>query len=448
MSRNSARVDEQEEEWGEMQEKQREMGVKMRTMEERRMKWAKERWLRVIENTLRREMEENLRKMGWMSRMMQRREIEKKQCEIKKTLEAEVTLSEIETIWRKMEEKLRQLKEERMRKMGEELKSMKHEEAQRRIKLMKEFVKEYEKEKQEIEKLLTDLSEIADGLDKVDRDCTISKTTGSSAGVVGGVLNIVGICLAPVTFGASLGLSIAGTVTAVAGAVTSGGAQIGKRVIDNKANKRVTEILEIIHTKIIALRKSCKIALPQCNWNIEEADLTSTVKTCLSAAAAAAGLVDAAVVDVADAVIDAAVSLDAAAGVTPNLSDDGAASSAVAGAAVGAAVVNGGRVLASVIDDAAAVASAGRAAASAGRAAAGLLDDAAAVALKSTGRVVGGVASGVFVVWDVMLIGLNAKKLHEGSPTERAQEIRKLVETGELDLAKLEEVNSDIKNIS
>ncbi|KAK6466184.1 hypothetical protein HHUSO_G36673 [Huso huso] len=409
-------------------------------MEERRMEWAKERWLRVIENTLRREMEENLRKMGWMSRMRQRREIEKKQCELKKTLEAEVTLSEIETIWRKMEEKLRQLKEKRMRKMGEELKRFVFYLNTDRIKLVKNFVKDYEKEKQEIEKLLTELSEIADGLDKVDRDCTIAKTTGSSAGVVGGVLTIVGIGLAPVTFGASLGLSIAGTVTAVAGSVTSGGAQIGKHVKDGKANKRVKEILEIIHTKIIALRKSCKIALPQCNWNIEEADLTSTVKTCLSAAAAAAGLVDAAVVDAADAVIDAAVSLDAAAGVTPNPSDDGGAGVAVAGAAVGASVFNGGRVLASLIDDAAA-------AASAGRAAAGLLDDAAAVALKSTGRVVGGVASGVFVVWDAVLIGLNAKKLHEGSPTERAQEIRKLVETGELELAKLEEVNSDIKNI-
>lgn len=297
---------------------------------------------------------------------------------------------------------------------------MKHEEAQRRIELMKEFVKEYEKEKQGIEKLLTELSEIADLLDKVDRDCTIAKTTGSSAGVIGGVLNIVGICLVPVTSGASLGLSIAGAITALAGSFTSGVAQIIKFGKDGKANKRVMEILEIIYTKIIALRKSCKIALPQCNWNIEEADLTDTVKTCLGAAAA--GLVDAAVVAAADVVIDAAVSLDAAAGVTPNLSDDGAASSAVAAAVSGFA----GKV---------------------GRVLANLIDDAAAVTLKSTGRVVGGVVSGLFVVWDVNLIGVNAKKLHEGSPTERAQEIRKLVETVELQLAKLEQVNSDIINI-
>ncbi|MGH0143585.1 UNVERIFIED_CONTAM: hypothetical protein FKN15_000359 [Acipenser sinensis] len=371
---------------------------------------------------------------------------------------------------------------------------MKHEEAQRRIELMKEFVKEYEKEKQGIEKLLTELSEIADLLDKVDRDCTIAKTTGSSAGVIGGVLNIVGICLVPVTSGASLGLSIAGAITALAGSFTSGVAQIIKFGKDGKANKRVMEILEIIYTKIIALRKSCKIALPQCNWNIEEADLTDTVKTCLGAAAA--GLVDAAVVAAADVVIDAAVSLDAAAGVTPNLSDDGAAVGFAVDAAVSGFAGKVGRVLANLIDDAAGKVgcvlanliddaagkvgcvlanliddaagkvgcvlanliddAAGKvgcvlanliddAAGKVGCVLANLIDDAAAVTLKSTGRLVGGVVSGLFVVWDVNLIGVNAKKLHEGSPTERAQEIRKLVETGKLDLAKVEEVNSDIK---
>ncbi|XP_041092933.1 apolipoprotein L4-like [Polyodon spathula] len=432
MSRNSARVDEQEVEWGEMQEKSGEMGVKVTTMEERRMKWVKERWLGVIENILRREMEENLRNMGWMSRMMQRREIEKKQHEIKKTLEEKVTLSETEMIWRKLEEKLRELQEERMRKVKEELKSMKHEDAQIRIELIEKFVKEFEKEKLEIEKLLTELCEIADGLDKVDRDCIIAKTAGSSAGVVGGVLTIVGIALAPVTFGTSLGLVIAGTATAVAGTVTSGGAQIVNHVSDGNANKRVMEILEIIHTKIIVLCKSCKTALPLCDWNIEEADLTAA-KTCLCAAAAAAGLAnDAAVAGATDAVLHAAVSLDAVACVNPNLSS-GDAEAAVSVAAAGAAVANGGRVLASLIDDAAA------AAVSAGRA--------ATVVVKSTGRVVGGIASGVFIVWDAVLIGLNTIKLHEGSPTERAQEIRKLVESGELELAKLEEVNSDIKNI-
>ncbi|KAK1159447.1 apolipoprotein L5-like [Acipenser oxyrinchus oxyrinchus] len=393
-------------------------------MEERRMKWAMERWLGHIEKTLRREMEENLKEVEWVRRMMLRKklrtEMQEKLSEIKKTLEVEETLNEIKEIWREMEEKLRKLKKKQMRKVEEELKSMKPEEACRRIELLKEFVQMYEKKKQEIEEHLTQLSEIADGLDKVDRDCTIAKTTGSSAGVVGGVLTIVGIGLAPVTFGVSLGLSIAGTVTAVAGAITSGGAQIGKHVSDGNDNKRVTEILEMIQTKIKALGKSCKTALPQCNWNIEKAALTGIVKTRLSAAAV--GLVDAAV-DAADAVIDAAVSLDAADDVTLNPSDDGAAGGAVAGAAVGAGVVNGGRVLA------------------------GLVDDVAPVVLKTAGRVAGGVFAGIFVAVDAVLIGYNANKLHEGSPTERAQEIRKLVETVELQLAKLEQVSSDIINI-
>lgn len=42
----------------------------------------------------------------------------------------------------------------------------------------------------------------------------ISKTKigGSAAGIVGSVLGVVGLALTPVTFGASLGLSIAGNI--------------------------------------------------------------------------------------------------------------------------------------------------------------------------------------------------------------------------------------------
>ncbi|XP_058863421.1 apolipoprotein L4-like isoform X2 [Acipenser ruthenus] len=416
MERREMELRKMEEDLKEM--KLREMEEEQREMEERRMKWAMENWLRVIEKTLKREMEEKLRKMWWWNK----KEFEKKLSEIKKTLEEKIekTPSEIKATWKIMEKKLRQLKEERMRKVEEELNSMDPEEACRIRKLLKDFVQEYEKEKQEIEKLLTELSGIADELDKVDRDCNIAKTAGSTAGVVGGVLTIVGIGLAPVTAGVSLGLTIAGVATGVAGSVTGGGAQIGKHVIDGKANNRVMEIMQIIHSKIKALIKKCKIALPQCNWNKDDDALTSNVKTCLSAVAA--GLVDADVVAAADAVIDAAVSLDGGVDVNPNPNDEGAA---VAGAAVGVgiAVANGSKLATS------------------------LVDDAAAVAFKSAGRVVGSVASGVFVVWDAVQIGLNAKKLFEGSPTERAQEIRKLVETEELELVKLEEVNCDIKNI-
>ncbi|XP_058863718.1 apolipoprotein L5-like [Acipenser ruthenus] len=301
------------------------------------------------------------------------------------------------------------------------------EEACVRIELLKGFVQMYEKEKQEIEELLRELNGIADGLDKVDRDCTIAKTAGSSAGVVGGVLTIVGIGLAPVTFGASLGLSIAGAVTAVAGGATNVGTQIVKCVSDGKDNNRVNEIVKIIQTYLRVLGELCNIALPECNWNKEDAALTGIVKTRLSAVAAAAGLVDAAVVAAAGAVIDVAVSPDAVADVIAGVAD--------------------GVNLSGVPAAGASAAGASAVGASAGRVAAGLVDDVAPAVLKGAGRVVGGVAAGVFVVVDAVQIGLNAKKLYDGSPTERAQEIRKLVETVELQLAKLEEVSSDINNI-
>ncbi|KAK3520617.1 hypothetical protein QTP70_028623 [Hemibagrus guttatus] len=65
---------------------------------------------------------------------------------------------------------------------------------------------------------LSDLDEAADQLDKMKLGSNISTVAGSSVGIAGGVLSIVGLALAPVTAGASLAL----TLTGVGLGVTSG----------------------------------------------------------------------------------------------------------------------------------------------------------------------------------------------------------------------------------
>nr|XP_032834706.1 uncharacterized protein LOC116956928 [Petromyzon marinus] len=81
-------------------------------------------------------------------------------------------------------------------------------------------------------------------LKKRTRDGHISKVAGSSAGIAGGVMAITGLALIPVTFGASLGLTIAGTVMGVAGGITGAGASIAVLVMNKASTKKATENFE------------------------------------------------------------------------------------------------------------------------------------------------------------------------------------------------------------
>ncbi|XP_075408807.1 apolipoprotein L3-like [Tenrec ecaudatus] len=72
-----------------------------------------------------------------------------------------------------------------------------------------------------LEACISRLYALADNVDKVHRDCTISNVVSDTAGTVSGVLSILGICLAPVTAGLSLGLGAVGLGLGAAAAVTS-----------------------------------------------------------------------------------------------------------------------------------------------------------------------------------------------------------------------------------
>ncbi|XP_037053518.1 apolipoprotein L3-like [Peromyscus leucopus] len=94
----------------------------------------------------------------------------------------------------------------------------------------KRFLEVYPQVKLELEQQIGKLHALADKIDKVHRDCTITQVVAGSTGAVSGVLTILGFALAPVTAGLSLGLSATGLGLGAAAAVTSVSTTIVEKV--------------------------------------------------------------------------------------------------------------------------------------------------------------------------------------------------------------------------
>ena len=83
------------------------------------------------------------------------------------------------------------------------------------------FLKKFPRVTQQLVELISKLRELADNVDKVHRDCTISNVVTHSTGALSGALTILGLALAPVTAGASMALSVTGIGLGAATAVTA-----------------------------------------------------------------------------------------------------------------------------------------------------------------------------------------------------------------------------------
>ncbi|XP_043297629.1 apolipoprotein L3-like [Cervus canadensis] len=104
------------------------------------------------------------------------------------------------------------------------------------------FLKEFPPVKQELKRSIRKLRELADKVDKVHRDCTISNVVASSTGVASGALGILGLILAPFTAGLSLGLSAAGIGLGAAAAVTGVSSMVVEKVNTSSAETEASHI--------------------------------------------------------------------------------------------------------------------------------------------------------------------------------------------------------------
>ncbi|XP_013204239.1 apolipoprotein L3-like [Microtus ochrogaster] len=107
----------------------------------------------------------------------------------------------------------------------------------------KRFLEVYPQTKLELKKHIGKLHALADKIDKVHRDCTITHVVASSTGAVSGVLTILGLALAPMTAGVSLGLSATGLGLGAAAAVTSVSTTIVEKVSTKSAEAEVSQVL-------------------------------------------------------------------------------------------------------------------------------------------------------------------------------------------------------------
>ncbi|KAM7152929.1 apolipoprotein L6-like [Macrochelys suwanniensis] len=143
--------------------------------------------------------------------------------------------------------------------------------------LMESLLPARERVKRHLEELL----EIADAIDKIHKGATIANITGGTVGIAGGITTIVGLALIPVTFGASLIVSLTGLAVSTAGGLTSAAATTTDIVASKVKRETVETVLkdcqievdqmknyaERIEEKIQCLRENensgCVFAIPQ-----------------------------------------------------------------------------------------------------------------------------------------------------------------------------------------
>ena len=101
-------------------------------------------------------------------------------------------------------------------------------------------MKEFPQVKQDLKESIKKLRELADHVDKVHRDCTISNVVASSTGIASGTLSILGLVLAPFTAGLSLGLSATGIGLGAAAAVTGVSTMVVEMVNESSAETQAS----------------------------------------------------------------------------------------------------------------------------------------------------------------------------------------------------------------
>ncbi|RXN32116.1 apolipo L4-like protein [Labeo rohita] len=106
------------------------------------------------------------------------------------------------------------------------------------------FIGVFSQRRSRMEQFLSDLEESAVQLDRMKKGASISTVAGSSVGIAGGVLSIVGLALAPVTAGVSLALTLTGVSLGVTSGVNSLVTGVTEAAVNNHHGKNAQNIFK------------------------------------------------------------------------------------------------------------------------------------------------------------------------------------------------------------
>ncbi|KAJ8245241.1 hypothetical protein COCON_G00235510 [Conger conger] len=103
---------------------------------------------------------------------------------------------------------------------------------------------------EDLKKKLKELNEVANIFESVLKGTTVGSLTGSVVGAAGGITTIVGLCLTPVTLGASLIVSGVGIGISAAGAATGAASNITNMVKERENRRTIENIIRELEVKI------------------------------------------------------------------------------------------------------------------------------------------------------------------------------------------------------
>lgn len=121
---------------------------------------------------------------------------------------------------------------------------------QRELQDTEKFAETFPQVKLELEEHIRKLQALADRVDKVHRDCTISKVVAGSTSTVSGVLTLLGLALVPVTAGTGLVLLATGMGLGAAAAVTSVSTGIVDYTNESSAKTRASHLVSTSMVKV------------------------------------------------------------------------------------------------------------------------------------------------------------------------------------------------------
>ncbi|CAB1342029.1 unnamed protein product, partial [Coregonus sp. 'balchen'] len=117
------------------------------------------------------------------------------------------------------------------------------------------FIGRFSQRRPRMEQFLTKLEESAVQLDRMKLGAKISSVAGSSVGVAGGILSIVGLALTPVTAGVSLALTIAGVSLGVISGVNSLTTGITEMKVNSIHEKKASKVFQSFMEDVESLQE-------------------------------------------------------------------------------------------------------------------------------------------------------------------------------------------------